>query len=188
MNKEELHYEAISEKVREELEKWLWKNIMENARTEEHDEEYYIYEVMLQKIHFRCAMSDDEMRRAIKCSIDILEELKDIRNKGFDREKLIAAEKKAKERYEGKEDFDPIIPLCIYAEFETERLDEIKSELADIMGVGGAYYMLISNPSITNGIYVVFEQIIDRFNEFEWYASGAYFLLRCIMHMRCQEL
>lgn len=166
---------------RNALEKKLFDQSVGAFRREEISENFYSYEVQLQEIRFRTAMSDEELKAAAECTVDLLEALKDINNSGVNREKLMEIEESVRKEFKDQPE-----AFCIMKTvqlFESDEIIKIRVRLAEICRVGGAYFTIISNPGLSDVILAVYEVIVDRFDEPDLYEISAWFLLRGIMHM-----
>lgn len=140
----------------------------------------------MQDYVFETAMTDDQLRIAAQYAVDILEEYKRINNSGMNREKLNMLVEEVREKYaKKKDDFWKIMePLEIMDSIATDKLCELKLNIARLCRVGGAYWMLISHPCLASVLFSVFESIVDNFDNEEHYRVAAYFLLRGIMKVR----
>lgn len=147
------------------------------------EEGFYKYEVQIQNIRFVTYMSEDEVELSARLAIDILEELKNINNSGFDRERLNETQKNAE-----AEKNELLSNILIWNKLCSERLLQIIDEIDVLRRVGGAYAMLISNPGLKSAIHAVYDRIVDGFENENLYAHSAYFLLRAIMRMHSDEV
>lgn len=176
----------ISDEKRKELEQRLYDKIVKTYRVEEISPHFYSYEVLLQNILFRTAMTDDELMAAVVCTIDLLEEFRSINNSGINREKFTEIQKAVEKSEECESEI--IHDIEVMQSIETEKIQEIKAKLARICRVGGAYFMLISNMGLNRVILDVYNVLVDRFDDLEIYEMSAYFMLRGIMHMHSDEI
>ena len=181
MNKK---YEKLNDEFRNELENDLQIAIVEQCQKEEMEEHFYKYEVQLQNIRFITYMSDEELELSIKMTIDLLEEMKEINNEGLCEQELRKRVADIEENNEDKlmRDLHTWNILC------SEKITDLIKKLDVVRRVGGAYAMLISNPCLKSGIYVVYERLVDNFNDVELYCQSAFFLLRVIMRMHSEDV
>lgn len=183
-------FNMITKEKREDLESAMCELAIEQFRKEVVEGEYYVYEVKLQDILFRTIMCDDQLKLAARYAIDILEEFKKINNSGMNRTKLNEIVAKNNETCRDQdEDFNEIFtPIKIMEEISTEKIDEIKQNIACLYGVGGTYWLLISNPCLISALYAVYESIVDNFDDEKYYSLSAYFLFRSIMRVKSEQL
>ena len=177
-------YEKLNDEFRNELEKDLQTAIVEQCRKGELEEHFYKYEVQLQNIRFITYMSDEELESSIKMTIDLLEEMKEINNEGIGEQEL---RKRVADIEENNED-EFMRDLHIWNILCSEKIIDIIGKLDVVRRVGGAYAMLISNPCLKSAIYVVYERLVDNFDDEELYCQSAFFLLRAIMRMHSKEI
>lgn len=83
-----MFFEKIEDADRERLEKLLYKSTIDEYRKTKISDEYYLYEVILQKRKFITDMTDQELKDTVHLAIDLMEELKDINNNGLNEEKF----------------------------------------------------------------------------------------------------
>lgn len=57
-----------------------------------------------------------------------------------------------------------------------------------VQRVAGAWAAIIANPVVISAITIVYEIQVDKFDDEELYAQGAYFVTRAIMKMRGTEI
>lgn len=183
-------FENINLESRTKMEKLLYETIVETARTGEQRDEYYEFIVTIEDVRFRTYLSDKELREAVTCSIDLLEELKAINNGGLDSVHFEEMKEEKRKEMNGfdEEECDIYLRLEVVNNMYTEKIREIKVRMAKICRVGGAWYALICSPLMDNIIYVIYEQMVDRFDDEELYRESAYFILRGIMKMRSEDL
>lgn len=176
-----MRFEKISQEDRKKLEKVLYKTIVEEFRTEKIKENYYKYSVKLQDIIFVTDMTDDELKESINISCDVMEELKKINNEGMDKKKL--------KEIQDKEYTDELFEtLDIWNAIATEHLKELLNRADVVQRVAGAWAAIIVNPVVISAITIVYEIQVDKFDDEELYAQGAYFVTRAIMKMRGTEI
>ena len=183
-------FEKINLESRAKMEKLLYETIVETARTREQKGEFYEFIVTIEDVRFRTYLSDQELREAITCSIDLLEELKAINNGGLDSvhfDKLKEEKRKEMEELD-EEECDIYLGLEVVNSMYTEKIREIKVRIARICRVGGAWYALICSPLMDNIIYVIYEQMVDRFDDEKLYIESVYFILRGVMKIRSEDL
>lgn len=177
-------YEKLNDEFRSELEKDLQMAIVEQCRKEELEERFYKYEVQLQNIRFVTYMSDEELELSVKMTIDLLEEMKVINNDGMVEQEF---RKKIADIEEHNED-EFMRELYIWNILCSQKIIEIIGKIDRVRRVGGAYAMLISNPGLKSAIHVVYERLVDNFDDVELYCQSAFFLLRAIMRMHSEEI
>lgn len=177
-------YQEIGSEERSLLEEDFYTSIVDNYRRDKVKDNIYKYEVVLQQVKFVTYMTDEEVRAAVGLAIDLLEELKEINNSGMDKaayEKLVA-------KIESEEKKEELKFIYIWKEITTERLRTIIEKIDIVCRVGGSYALLIANPFLMNAIDVVYEKLVDEFDNEELYQGSGYFLLRAIMKMHSEEL
>lgn len=176
-----MRFEKISQEDRKKLEKVLYKTIVEAFRTEKIKENYYKYSVKLQDIIFVTDMTDDELKESINIACDVMEELKKINNEGMDKKKL--------KEIQDKEYTDELFEtLDIWNAIATEHLKELLNRADVVQRVAGVWAAIIANPVVISAITIVYEIQVDKFDDEELYAQGAYFVTRAIMKMRGTEI
>lgn len=176
-----MRFEKISQEDRKKLEKVLYKTIVEAFRTEKIKENYYKYSVKLQDIIFVTDMTDDELKESINIACDVMEELKKINNEGMDKKKL--------KEIQDKEYTDELFEtLDIWNAITTEHLKELLNRADVVQRVAGVWAAIIANPVVISAITIVYEIQVDKFDDEELYAQGAYFVTRAIMKMRGTEI
>lgn len=176
-----MKFEKISKKAREKLEKIIYKTIVEEFRTEKIKESYYQYSIKLQDTIFVTDMTDDELKESINIACDVMEELKKINNEGIDKKKL--------KEIQDKEYTDELFEtLDIWNAIATEHLKELLNRADVVQRVAGAWAAIIANPVVISAITIVYEIQVDKFDDEELYAQGAYFVTRAIMKMRGTEI
>lgn len=176
-----MKFEKISKKAREKLEKIIYKTIVEEFRTEKIKESYYQYSIKLQDTIFVTDMTDDELKESINIACDVMEELKKINNGGMDKKKL--------KEIQDKEYTDELFEtLDIWNAIATEHLKELLNRADVVQRVGGAWAAIIVNPVVISAITIVYEIQVDKFDDEELYAQGAYFVTRAIMKMHGTEI
>jgi len=182
-------FEEITIQKRNDLEQELYEAIKSQFQKEELEDGYYLYEVKLQDAVFITSMRDDQLRTASQYAIDILEEFKRINNSGMNRVKFNSLVEEVKKSSQNDSDISYIMePIEVMDSIATERLRELKLNIARLCKVGGAYWVLISNPCFVSALFAVFESIIGNFNNEDHYRISAYFLLRAIMNIRSKQL
>lgn len=176
-----MKFEKISKKAREKLEKIIYKTIVEEFRTEKIKESYYQYSIKLQDTIFVTDMTDDELKESINIACDVMEELKKINNGGMDKKKL--------KEIQDKEYTDELFEtLDIWNAIATEHLKELLNRADVVQRVAGAWAAIIANPVVISAITIVYEIQVDKFDDEELYAQGAYFVTRAIMKMHGIEI
>lgn len=176
-----MKFEKISQKAREKLEKIIYKTIVEEFRTEKIKASYYQYSIKLQDTIFVTDMTDDELKESINIACDVMEELKKINNEGIDKKKL--------KEIQDKECTDELFEtLDIWNAIATEHLKELLNRADVVQRVGGAWAAIIVNPVVISAITIVYEIQVDKFDDEELYAQGAYFVTRAIMKMHGIEI
>lgn len=176
-----MKFEKISKKAREKLEKIIYKTIVEEFRTEKIKESYYQYSIKLQDTIFVTDMTDDELKESINIACDVMEELKKINNGGMDKKKL--------KEIQDKEYTDELFEtLDIWNAIATEHLKELLNRADVVQRVAGVWAAIIANPVVISAITIVYEIQVDKFDDEELYAQGAYFVTRAIMKMRGTEI
>lgn len=176
-----MKFEKISKKAREKLEKIIYKTIVEEFRTEKIKESYYQYSIKLQDTIFVTDMTDDELKESINIACDVMEELKKINNEGMNKKKL--------KEIQDKEYTDELFEtLDIWNAIATEHLKELLNRADVVQRVAGAWAAIIANPVVISAITIVYEIQVDKFDDEELYAQGAYFVTRAIMKMRGTEI
>lgn len=178
-------FEEITVEEHSEIEEVLIKAVNDQFRKEKSSENYFKYEVVLQGNKFIAAMSVDEVAESAKLTVDILEELKNINNRGINRDELKRIEKQ-EDRHET--DGDNVMQILgIWNSIKTEQLLELISKLDRVRRVGGAWAMLIANPCLISAIYAVYDRIVDSFDNDDLYMQSAFFLMRAVMQMNSDE-
>lgn len=170
-------FEGISGRKREKLENEFYQDVIKMYRKEEIKGSVYRYEVILQDTKYTTILTDEEVRASCKLAIDLLEEMKQINNNGVNKKKF---NKLCREIYNIEKE-DRFAPFFIVAKLKTERMSEIILEIDRIQRVGGAYAMVIAHPLLYSAIFGVYEQIVDRFDDVNFYEVCGFFLVRAIL-------
>ena len=184
MDQNEKKYEKISDEMRKQKEEEYYEEIVGDFRREEIEEGFHKYEVVLQDIKFVVGMTDEELRKAIGLAIDFLEEMKEMNNNGLNKEAL---ERVIEELGVNPEE-NITNMLKVWNKISTDKMTELIAEADQVTRVGGAWAMILANPGLVNAIYVVYERLVDNFDNEELYDLGGYFLLRGIMKMHSNEV
>lgn len=184
-------FEPISKEEREAVEEAVVIAVKEQFQKEKVEDEYYQYDVILQNIQFRTYMSHEELEQAATYAVDILEEMKSINNKGVNRIKFEEIKENADKKINSKDGkLGPIWQdIEVMHQIRTKNLDRLVAEIAEFRRVGGAYWLLMSQPCFLQALYAVYDVIVDRFDEVEesnWYDRSAFFLMRAIMRVRSE--
>lgn len=187
-------FDKIGEIERQELEAKLYKDMVEDYRQDNVRDDYYEFIFPLQKNTYKTVMSDSELKEAIVCAIDLLEEMKKLNNEGLTKEVFEEKIRKIDEGIKSEDkDFTEIYSRMLYSKIiSNDRIIEIKSKIAQVCRVGGAYWMLMSLPVLNDSLYVIYEVVVDSFDgyieETPLYEVCAFMLLRCIMSLHSQEI
>lgn len=178
-------YNKITETERKKIQDELFYNVVDDFRKEAIEDGFYKYEVQIQDIRFATVMTDEELKDSARLTINLLEELKNINNNGFDK---AAFDKVKKDSESSKDDGKVAQLLKIWDSMPTDGLIHIMYEINSVRRVGGAYAMLISNPGLMNAIVAVYDCLADHFDDEDLYAASAYFLYRAVMRVNSDEL
>lgn len=180
-------YAKISDEERNDVENILFSTVKEHLQVEEGTDGYCKYVVQLQNVKFETFMTNEELRKSISLTVDILEEMKSINNNGINKECLKKLEQKISSEHKFKED-SGLNSLFIWNEIESDRVKEIVIELNQVRRVGGAYALILANPCLRSALYSVFNRLVDCFDDDNLYLKSGYFLLRAIMKMHSTEI
>ena len=169
----------INEKTAQEIKDELVRQIMGNGTP------YIIkdgdhYDVNAVNVHFRCTYTDEQIAQMADLCLELLEELRRINEEGYTRKDLEQAERDAAgSRWELTE------TMSIYGSFASEKLEEITKQLGTVtLGrLDGASYVLLARPAFIRCIYVVFDVIIDKFEDVWLYDGSLLLLIRGAMQM-----
>lgn len=177
-------FKKITPEEKEYLEGLLYEAIFADDNPEK-VEGGWVFTIQLQSIRFRVGMTDEELKAVIKCSVEIVEEMKTIWNSGITKEKFHEICEEEDKKAEGKEIFQQ---MAVVSRICTPTMSAIIEKLQKLMRVGGAYYMFISRPALMNVIYAVYGTLIEHVND-EYYCQAAvYFILRGIMKMNSEPV
>lgn len=183
-----MDFEKIEDADREKLEKLLYKSTIDEYRKTKISDEYYQYEVILQKRKFLTDMTNQELKDTVHLAIDVMEELKEINNDGLNKEKF-ANHLKEVGADSGK-GWELMQVLKMWQFLATEQMQEIIAEVDKAQRVGGAWAMLLANPELESAILSVYKIIVDNFDDLKLYYHSTDFLIRAIMNMHgetCDE-
>ena len=181
--------ERLNEQDRKELLKAAKLRIKKDFKTKEKikgaGKGVHGYRVVLQGKTYYTVLSDEQLEAIIEKCMDIYDEMINIYESGLTSEEI----KKYQKEYGISRDFgDNVVGFVKYysSRFATERMKDIVCELDDICGVGGAYAMLIANPTFASAIVSAYNRLVDVYeNENrEYTAQAIYFLIRAAMKMR----
>lgn len=183
-------FKPIDKVSRKVLEQETFIKIIDVFRKEELEPGCYVYEVLLQNIRFKTVMTVDELKKAISYAVDIVEEFKSINNSGINRTRFLEIQYEEQNKIEQaeREDGEFWLPFNVINIVQTDELKKIKAKIAALQKVGGAYWVLISNPGLVLAMYAVFERIVDEFDNIELYAHAVFFIVKAIMRVRSEEL
>lgn len=181
---ENKRFEPIDEEKRKFYTDILGKRIKEKWTREEKTNGYTEYEVILQDQKFVTSMTDEELTRSAELTIALMEELKKMNNLGYTRDFIERIEKTV--RMEEKDEL--IAQIRIWAEFFTEELNKLISDLDEVRRVGGAYALFTANPMIKSAIYGVYTYLADTFDDEKKYGECSYFLMRAVMKMHSTDV
>ena len=176
-------YEKISETKGNEIQNELFNTVVDCFRKEKLEDGFYKYEVPLQEIRFVTAMTDEELKDSARLTIDLMEELKNINNNGFDK----AAFEKVDQDSKNLENKVAQV-LRIWNLMSTDELICIMYEIDSVRRVGGAWAMFISNPGLISAVVSVYDVLVDHFDDEELYVTCSYFLYRAVMKMHSNEI
>lgn len=180
-----MFFEKIEDADRERLEKLLYKSTIDEYRKTKISDEYYLYEVILQKRKFITDMTDQELKDTVHLAIDLMEELKDINNNGLNEEKF--EENLKKVGADSGKGWELMQVLNIWQIFATEQIQKIIVEVDKAQRVGGAWAMLIANSQLKSAILSVYKIIVDNFDDSKLYYHSTDFLIRAMMNMHGQS-
>lgn len=181
-------FEKIEDADRERLEKLLYKSTIDGYRKTKISDEYYQYEVILQKRKFITDMTDKELKDTVHLAIDLMEELKDINNNGLNEERFEDYLKEVSA--DSGKGWELMQVLKMWEFLATEQMKEIIAEVDKAQRVGGAWAMLIANPQLHSAILSVYKIIVDNFDDQKLYYHSTEFLIRAMMNMHgetCDE-
>lgn len=179
-----MFFEKIEDADRERLEKLLYKSTIDEYRKTKISDEYYQYEVILQKRKFLTDMTNQELKDTVRLAIDVMEELKEINNDGLYKEKF-ANHLKEVGADSGK-GWEVMQVLKMWEFLATEQMKEIIAEVDKAQRVGGAWALLIANPQLHSAVLSVYKIIVDAFDNQKLYYHSADFLIRAMMNMHSQ--
>ncbi len=174
-------YLPITEKERNQLEQALVEALNKDCKPEALEPGFNRYHVTLQDMTYTTELTEEEVEKIAALAVDILEELKTLNNEGFDGAHL----KKLAEEEKATEDIFGMIRL--WQKLANDRLKKCIVKADEICRVGGAAALFLANPMLINVIYVVYEKIVDHFDDDALYADSSYFLVRAIMKMNSWE-
>ncbi len=140
-----------------------------------------LYHVVVNNLTFTCSYSDDEIKDIASLCLELLEELRNINENGYTRKEL----EKAQQVHDDKQ---IVGTMDIYKSFATAKIEDIVKRLGETTRVGGSFYIIVARPVFIRGIYVVFDLIIDNFENAELYFSALYLLIRIAMYMHGSEI
>lgn len=179
----EIKYEMLSQEDREEIEQEYYDVVVREFRGDRIEEGFYKYNVQLQDISFVTAMTDEEINQSAKYALDLMEELKAMNNDGMDTATFNEIYLKV-----GDSPSDVMDMIKVWNEFRSDNLIRLIWEIDNVTRVGGAYAALIANPGLINAIIVVYEKLVDNFDDEDLYVFAGYFLMRAIMRMHSEEV
>lgn len=183
--------ERLNEQDRKVILKALMPKIKKDFKTKEkingEEKGAHGYRVILQGKTFYTVLSDEQLGAIIEKCMDIYDEMINIYEGGFTFKEI----KRYQKEYGISRDFGDNVAGFIkyYGNFATERIKDIVCELDEICGVGGAYAILISNPTFSSAIVSTYDRLVDGYeNENKDYTvQTIYFLIRAAMKMRGVE-
>lgn len=183
-------FDIIEENYKEEVKKELLKKFKKDFVPTDVDNGYSMYEVDIQNLRFRTFINDEELSMAMDYAFEILEELKNINNYRLTKEQFEELVKNHREtfRIDDKEFSEMMLPVSVYNKFATEELEMLLIGIANLRRVGGAYWMLLCRPGLISAVFAVFDAIIDKFDDDNYYIQSIYFLFRAILKVRSEEI
>lgn len=174
---EEHEYQPISHDDREAV-KIAFAEKIKDCATGQTVLEKKEYRIKLKNETFITLVSDAELEVAADLAVDMVEELKRI-NITMHKSQLEELTNKVRNCESAVEQI-----IMMHSIF-TDRMQNLFEQAADCMRVGGAYYMLLSEPLMTSAVFSAFNVLVDNGNDEEYYVSCVYFLLRSILKMHC---
>lgn len=190
MNKFEwrsIMYEAITKEERAEIEEFLYNQLLKDSWEERKETkgEHLVCYCKMQDIEFIIEVTKDELETLAKLTIDMLEELKNMNNAGFNKEKYEALF----EQFVEDKDEDIVGFLTLWNEaFSTEEIKHIVSEIGKTRKINATYATLIACPQLIHTAISVYAVLVDTFDDTRLYYICAYFLFRGIMYTCSREL
>lgn len=168
---------------KEQLAKEYYEAIISEFRCEKKSEKIYKYEIMLQGVKFTTVISNDELLESARLAIEILEVLREINANKLSRAECDKIVAEASETV--TEDW---AIMALWEHLDTPSMNNLIIKSGRVQRVAGAWALLIAGPMLRNAICVVFEQIVDRFDDDKIYELSGYFLLRAVLRMRGKEV
>lgn len=131
---------------------------------------------------YKTYMSYADMKISVGLTIDIIEELKNINNKGLVK----------KEFCKILDDIDKMSNesmrlMEMWNRIATDTLNRLIYELDCVRRVGGAWAFFIANLEVHSAILAIYNSIVDSFDDEELYIQSVFFLLKYVMKMRSKE-
>ncbi len=185
MNNEE-KFELLTKNEKDELVMEYVEHLKKDFRTDDAPIEgtYYKYEITLQIYRFVTYVSDEEIEKSARYALELLEEMKKINNSGMDKVAFESLQKKIGEETES----EILRVLKVWNEVSNIKIAELMARIQELRRVGGAYAMFVSGPVFISALYSVYEAIVDRFDDAEWYWASGFLLFRAILQMHSESI
>lgn len=175
----------ISKEERLEIEDGLYKHIIRDcwADKKEKDKEFLILYAQLQNIQFKTKITESDLRESVRLTIELLEELKQINNNGLNKEKFTDL---MQQKIKHNEDISGYLGVWNKA-FNNDGMIKLMHDIDRTQRVIGAFAIFMANPIFVQTVVVVYDVIVDNFDDKEKYMACTSFLLRGILRMNAEE-
>lgn len=176
-------YDKINDILHKKLEREYYRKMQELFLVKKMDDGFHKYSLGNENETYIRYITDEELWKIIKLAIDILEEMKVINNSGVDRKGL----ERIYEEVRSKEENEYLQKLYAWERIKTDEMRRIIREIDKVARVGGAWALLIANPSLNIIAYGVYDKLVDDFDNEEWYWLCGFYLTQAIMRMYGNE-
>ncbi|NEX00444.1 hypothetical protein SAMN04487829_0011 [Pseudobutyrivibrio sp. NOR37] len=127
---------------------------------------------------FLVEVSNQELAKAVNIAIKMLEELDSLANSEYNREAMEELCNKA------NKEASAIKTVLIYESIQNDNLKKLTIEAAEVMRVGGAYWMFVVRPSLSTSLFFALNEMIHCFDDEDMHNRIAYFLVGSILSMQ----
>ena len=176
-------FERINDIVRQKLEREYYWKMLDLFCVAQMDDGFHKYEFGGEEDGYTRYVTNEELMQIIKLAIDMLEEMKVINNNGVNRKEF----ERIYTEVQAKEENEYLQKLYAWERMKTDEMKTLIREIDKVARVGGAWALLIANPSLNSIAYGVYDKLVDDFDNEEWYWRCGFYLVQAIMRMYGNE-
>lgn len=139
-----------------------------------------VYHCLLQDKTFDVTLYDDELKNIVDLVFHIMDELENICNSGMHKENFKALKEACKN---GPFSQATLWHVQTIQKMATPKLQSLLDELYEVCRVDGAWKEIIANPVFMDAIFVIYERVVDCFDDDSVYLHCIYFMIRAAMYI-----